>query len=179
VIGGRTTGGASKEEAVTIPLRRTKLLIAMCTMAVAALAVSGCTSGPEAGYQKLTEAAEAGDWGQVYDLIDKKSQGQVDMAFRMLAGFATADVGTATAGKSGRDMFIAMLSNNDEAAAQYKAGDYEITGKEVDGEEATLTVRRPDGTTQIVQMLKEDGIWKLSVSDAFGPTADGTPPSDE
>lgn len=141
-----------------------------------AVSVAACSSDPEAAYRDVAKAADAGDWGRVYDSFDKKSQGQVDATMMMLAGLASMGGGEAQEnleGKTGRDLFVAIVSSNDSVASDMQSGDFTVTEKSVEGDKATLTIARGDGEPATVAMVKEDGAWKVSLGDdIFGAGGD-------
>jgi hypothetical protein len=144
--------------------------------------VAGCGgSDPESAYRNMVQAAEEGDWGTVYDSIDKKSQGQLDMAMGMLAGLAAMGDEEAAADlqdKEPRDLFISVMESDEDIAAEFKSSDFELIDKTVEGDEAELVIKRDDGEIITVDMLKEDGVWKFSMGDIGGgasPTKETEP----
>lgn len=143
-------------------------LVGVAAVIAIALA-SGCSGGsPEAAYMEIQKAAQAGDWGAVYDSIDKRSQGRLDAAMAMLSAFAEGFGGTATPGGTalaGRDLFVAIAGRGEaDLADTVDIG--EVTDVDVEGDRATLRVSQEDGSESVVHMLKEDGRWKLTLDDA-------------
>ena len=130
----------------------------------------GCSESPEEGFEKFNDAAEAGDWGTVYDRLDKETQGKMDGVTKMMAGASqmakgfNAVMGTDDSGEdlsklSGRDRFIRLCEKNEKMSDQFKR--QTLVSCTVNGDSATLTVKGEDGETKM-SMVKEDGKWKFS-----------------
>jgi Domain of unknown function (DUF4878) len=133
-----------------------------------AVTLAGCGESPEAAYRAVGAAAARGDWGAVYDRLDKKSQGRMDMGMKMLAGMGAAfskDKANVEAVKdaNGRDLFIKFADEKPVVGQNYRSAKFLST--KVEGDRATLTVERiRDGkpARDTVHMIKEDGRWKIT-----------------
>ncbi len=131
---------------------------AAVVIALAAL-VLGCGEAPEAAYAKIAALAGRGDWGAVYDRIDKRSQGRLEATL--------AREPWARPGEPGRELFAHAARLNDAIGDAIPEG-HQIAGVETRGDEATLRLRPPgrgdEGAGErVVHMLREDGAWKLVI----------------
>lgn len=131
---------------------------------IAAVALVGCGETPSDGYARVLEMSKRGDWGGVYDRLDKKSQGRLDVAL---------EIASDERGTSGRALFVSMAPSQQELRRRFDPDVKVLTAKE-DGDRATLLVR-PNTRAhheQTVSLIKEDGVWKMSI-DALelGPLA--------
>jgi len=139
------------------------IFIGVCILLV--IGFCGCGSqSPEKAYKNIATDAAAGNWDNVYDAFSAKSQGQLDMSLKMMVGLAAAfseedeNVAEHIENLSGKELFVAMLSGEESDANFFSLGD--IIDSKVDGERATLRVRDGDDEEE-VQMVKENGVWKL------------------
>lgn len=136
-----------------------------CALAgLAAAALVGCGESPSEGYTRVLEMSRRGDWGGVYDRLDKKSQGRLDVAL---------EIASDQKGPSGRALFVTMAPAQESLRRRFDPDVQVVTAKD-DGERATLVVRPFTRAhhEQTVTLIKEDGVWKLSM-DALdlGPIA--------
>ena len=137
---------------------------------LAAAALIGCGESPDQGYTRVLEMSKRGDWGGVYDRLDKKSQGRLDVALELASD---------QRGPSGRALFVSMAPSQESLRRRFDP-DVKVQTTKVDGDRATLLVR-PNARAhheQTVTLIKEDGLWKLSI-DALelGPLAPPPKPS--
>ena len=135
----------------------------LCMLLV--IGLCGCGSkSPEKAYKNIATDVAAGNWDKVYDAFSAKSQGQLDMSLKMMAGLAAAfseeddKAAERIENMSGKELFVAMVSEKESDASPVSVGD--IVDSRIDGEQATLRVRNGDDESE-VQMVKENGAWKL------------------
>jgi hypothetical protein len=120
----------------------------------------GAPSRPERVYQRLTRAGERGDYRAVWDGYDAESQARLAADGRRLAaGLADRDEAARLAALPDGELFAELCRRgNLPAAFDWDA----VTGWEVAGGRAVLHVRRRDGATGEVVMVRKRGAWKVS-----------------
>jgi len=139
------------------------LRIGFCFVILITLCNCGSQS-PENAYKSIVDEANKGNYEKVYESFTAKSQGQLDMSLKMVVGMvaAFADEGDADAERlknlSGKELFVAMCSDEDKGESPVALG--EMISTKINGDFATLRVRE-DGEEKEVQMVKENGQWKL------------------
>jgi hypothetical protein len=140
------------------------LVVGIAAAGLLLLPALGCGETPSEGYTRVLEMSKRGDWGGVYDRLDKKSQGRLDVAL---------EIASDERGPSGRALFVSMAPSQQELRRRFDP-DVQVLTAKVDGDRATLLVR-PNTRAhheQTVSLIKEDGVWKMSI-DALelGPLA--------
>ncbi|MHB0958288.1 MAG: DUF4339 domain-containing protein [Pirellulaceae bacterium] len=124
---------------------------------------------PRTAYRNIVAHAEAGEWEEVWNRIDRKSQAKIEVSLEMMAGMAAAfdadDDGTLRS-LSGKKLFLRIAANNENFRNQYL--DREVDSVEIDGDHATLDVWVSEAggkgrSKSQVAMLHEDGMWKLTM----------------
>lgn len=151
--------------------RSRRLLLALSASAICA-AAAGCSETPQSAFETIVRYGETGQYAKVWDRIDKKSQGKLEPALELFAKLGAA--GAAIAGDrqkakelselKGKDLFVRLCSESEEAREHFVK--QRVKSAAVQGDRATLTVlAQKDGKEQerTVVMIKEDGIWKMSV----------------
>ena len=152
------------------PTGKTALLA--CAAALFLAIFAGCAETPQSAYEKIIEHGENGQFGKVWDRIDKKSQAKLEMGLELLAGLgamgaaASGDTQKAEELKSlkGKDLFVKVCQEVDQARESYVKR--RVKSVKTEGDRATLTVVATGGggdKEETVHMVKEDGIWKLSM----------------
>ncbi len=144
---------------------------------------AGCGESPQAAYQTIVQYGQQGQYDKVWDRIDKKSQGKLETAMEFLAKMAA--VGAALGGKKqeaeelaqlkGKELFVRLCEKMPNVLEAFAA--QEIKSVQKEGDRARLTVVATiDGKTQERQitMIREDGLWKLSID--WDPGAAQKPP---
>lgn len=141
----------------------------LCCMA--ALLVSGCAKKPSAAFQEIAAKAEKKDWAGLYDAMSSKSQGQMDMAMAMMVGLGSALAEGDNAKKAkelsalkGRELF-ARIMQEEAKPGQLPVALGEVVKQQVSGEKATLTVKGKGAKESQVEMVRENGEWKLVMED--------------
>jgi hypothetical protein len=159
----RTPGPAGRRTAVFAP--------------VACLLVGGAVGGylllrphtrpPEDAYQDIMRSAEAGDWGRVWDRVDRRSQEHLEVGMAFMGALATADDPEKAAKLkvlSRRERFVYLMSLDGEHR-RWWLQPRAVRQVRREGDRATLTVVTTgpgEARTETVYMLREDGVWKLS-----------------
>ena len=131
----------------------------------------GCAEKPEQAYKKIIEAAEAEDYGYVYERLDKISQENYDMRLRHLARFKISletdpIIKIAEEEKlkstSNKELFIRfgdIIVNMDSILTP---GPYTVTNTQVETDKAILKIKlHSNNRIEKVRMVKENGAWKL------------------
>jgi len=137
---------------------------------------SAIASTPQQAYNDMCNNMEKGRLGRVYDSFSKESQAALDAhlktlldlaassaaaPFEELAGGAGAKDNSAyqsLKGLAGKELFVKMFTG--ERARKKPVAFGEVVSSKVTGDTATLRIRR-DGREEHIQMLKEEGRWKL------------------
>jgi hypothetical protein len=120
---------------------------------------------PEKAFAEVKHATLKKDYGRIYDRLDK--QGQAEFENMKPNPFLKAT----QSGKKGRELYIEMRKEIEGMAVAIGAGNQlaeqerqyresKVEKVTVDGDNATLTARTPDGTTIIMSMVKQDGRWR-------------------
>lgn len=121
---------------------------------------------PTSAYDEITTHAKARRWNDVWDRIDKKSQGRLEVTLEMLAGFASAfnsEAGDEITALRGKEIFLRMVESREDLSSRFIA--HNVESAAVDGNRAQLKISRRDGDTvtyDTANMIWEDGKWKLS-----------------
>ena len=142
-------------------MKKSTLIIASLS---ALLLLTGCGQSPEKAYQDIANDAGKGNWEKVYDSFSLKSQGQLDMSLKMMAGMAAAfsEEGDADAERiqnmSGKEVFVLMMEGEESDGGPVLIG--EVISTEIDGDRATLRIQQ-DENEEEMQLVKENGKWKL------------------
>ncbi len=136
----------------------------------------GCGESPQQAYETILHYGQNGEYDKIWDRIDKKSQGKLEQALEIFAKMGAA--GAALTGDKqkaeelnnlkGKELFVKLCSVDSRILEKFAA--QEIQSVKVEGDRATLNVVvTVDGKTQERQitMLREDGIWKLSIDQQF------------
>lgn len=135
-------------------------------------AASGCGESPQGAYETIVNYGENGQYDKIWDRIDKKSQGKLESVLETVAKFGAA--GAAISGDKqkaeelanlkGKDLFVKLCSQSEQVRKDFVK--QRVKSASADGDRATLTVlAEKDGKEQerTVVMVKEDGVWKLSI----------------
>jgi hypothetical protein len=124
------------------------------------------SEGPVEAYERILKLSEAGHHEKAYDLIDKRSQGKLDVALKLALGFAPVDAKERERiGKlNGRELYAAVMRIDPKR----RIGRSEVKSVTVNGDRATLeTISTIDGKPhpETIHMVREDGVWKLSIGE--------------
>lgn len=131
----------------------------------AARAEEGMVTGPAAAYLELIDAANAGDWGLVYDALDRDGQLQVQYLWETLWGLAASNAGgreTEFDHMSPRELFIRTAAEDMVDSPVIGQGPARVDSAQVEGETATLQVVRGATGRTTVTMVREGGRWKVA-----------------
>ncbi|MHB0960110.1 MAG: DUF4339 domain-containing protein [Pirellulaceae bacterium] len=153
-------------------VHRTPMIITGCVVGVLVLGSILfwflLRESPQRAYRHIIARAEAGEWEEVWNRIDKKSQAKMEMTLHMMAGMEAVfdkrkeELRLLT----GKQLFLRIINNYEVIKSQYV--NRTVDTVEVDGDHATLTVwvskngskERSKGT---VHMIHEDGVWKVNM----------------
>ncbi len=118
---------------------------------------------PANAFKEVVKAMEDNDWGKVYDRSSKETQEQYDKMAEsgIVPGMQKGQVAT---GKSGRDIYMALMSRPTGTTANQKFGaGVKIIKTTYSGNKATLTVEREGkpGSQLDVPFIREGLFWKL------------------
>lgn len=127
---------------------------------------------PEKAFADYKDAFVKKDYGRIYDRLDKEGQAEFDNIRPNPLIQATQS------GKKGRELYIDVMKeiegkaavmglNRDEQGRSMK--DTKLESVTVTGDTATVTVRGPDGTTAPLQMVKQDGRWRVKTRGQSSP----------
>jgi hypothetical protein len=121
---------------------------------------------PMEAYNKISTAANAKDWGTVFDRIDK--EGQDEMIASMGWEKKEKDKATLLKDKSGRELFIAVMGYpNHHATARLFQGKAEEVVR-LDGRIAEIKVTFPNGYVGVVPMIKQGSTWRINIAGLRG-----------
>jgi len=141
-------------------------------LAAVGICCAGCGESPQAAYQTIVQYGQQGQYDKIWDRIDKKSQGKLEIALEMLAQMAA--FGAALGGKEqeaadlgrlkGKDLFIRLCETTPNVLEHFAAQEIKSIKKEGDRAQLTVVVTI-NGQIQERQitMVREDGLWKLSI----------------
>jgi hypothetical protein len=146
------------------------------------VAIVGCAEKPEQAYKKIIEAAEAEDYGYIYERLDKKSQENYDIRLRHLAQFKIS-LETDHINKiveeeklkstSNEELFIRFGNNIVKMDSILKPGPYKVIGTQVESDYAILDIKLlGKNRIAIVRMIKENSTWKLTTEPKQPATAE-------
>lgn len=168
---GMVAGGKKRGSRNQLPL----LVATISSVAVLALATIGGIGfwaysispygSPGKSLRQVQGYAAEGRWDLVYDRIDRRSQGKLDMGLELLAGFASAFDPTTRSqlsGVKGKELFVRICSRGDNVADRFAPAEI-ISWRFDSATEAHVIVRNADGKRNMVPMVLEDGIWKLTL----------------
>jgi len=143
------------------------------------ISVNFSLESPQESYRKIILASEEGRWNYVYDRIDKRSQGQLEVSLKILTGLASAferafsdhsNTSSRTLNAldtlSGRDLFLAMGQQSKDLLGLKGNFEYSVDQCTIEDGVARLKVSVTNGdeqSTQTVTLIKEDWLWKLSL----------------
>ncbi len=145
--------------------------IAVVLLAIAGTAFLLWSETPEVAYQRIIKCGEAGNFENVWNRIDRKTQTRVEMSLKGLVALVAKDLSPddpkVIEWKSlkGKDLFVRALKLNENIRQSFVHRTVKTCRTE--GNRATLVVVAQmcsggDTSEDTVYMLKEDGIWKLS-----------------
>ena len=120
---------------------------------------------PEKAFADVKDATQKKDYGRIYDRLDKPGQAEFENMK------PNPFLKSTQSGKKGRELYIEMRKEIEGMAVAIGAGNQlaeqerqyresKVDKVTVDGDNATLTARTPDGTTITMSMVKQDGRWR-------------------
>jgi hypothetical protein len=114
---------------------------------------------PAEGWEAVTRAAEAGDWGGVWDRFDADSQNRLAPVVHAYAAGIDPD---ATAGMTARQRYIFVTQRRPQGREQFRPAT--VLDVQRAGGYASLILDRPDGfaPTSRVYMTRHGGRWCVS-----------------
>jgi hypothetical protein len=114
---------------------------------------------PREGWEAVTRAAEAGDWGAVWDRFDPASQGRLAPVVREYARGLDAE---GTKGMSDRERYVFVMDRRPQSREQFQRAP--ILDVQRIGDRASLTLDRPSGFTPTSRayMTRHGGRWCVS-----------------
>jgi hypothetical protein len=136
--------------------------------------LTGCAeqerSAPARAYDQVISSLHEGDYGAVYDAYSSESQNEMDQMFAiMLEMSASMDEENEEAkkaleefqGMEGRELFVALMNTGtkEENAESFVQGD--IVEEEIGDSTATLSIENDEGSTNTVELVREDDQWKI------------------
>jgi len=149
---------------------------------------------PEAAFKKVRDGLRSRDFGAIHDMLSKGAKAKAEAAMaktaesaaamgslaKELLGFDPAELG----GLPARDRFARIMNAayaaNESLGSALRSGgrDAGLAGGEVadakaDGDRATVTVKLLSGVEKAVDLVLEEGAWKLA-EPLTSPT-DGSP----
>jgi hypothetical protein len=143
------------------PLWPRLALVAASTVAVgfAGYGIDWFGETPAEGWEAVTQAAEAGDWGAVWDRFDAASQNRLAP---VVHAAATGIDPEGTKGMTDRERYIFVLQRRPQGQEQFRPA--AILDVERAGDYASLILDRPDGfaPTSRVYMTRHGGRWCVS-----------------
>lgn len=155
-----------------ISFRQPILWAGMLGAMVLSIGLLGCGESPQAAYRTILQYQQTGQYDKIWDRIDKKSQGKLEQGLELMAKLAA--FGAALGGQKqeaeelsqlkGKELFVRVCQKVPQLGKDFAA--QEIKSVQQEGDRAQLTVVvSVDGKQQERQitMLREDGIWKLSI----------------
>lgn len=115
-------------------------------------------------FVRVNQAANEGDWQQVYDDLSQETRQQFEQVGDMIRQYAQIlDIPESALGST-ESMFVAAMPQLDEMQTSFYKGAYEVTDATRHGDTAAVEVlNRQSGQTQTVNMVREQGVWKLVV----------------
>lgn len=115
-------------------------------------------------FVRVNQAANEGDWQQVYDDLSQETRQQFEQVGDMIRQYAQIlDIPESALGTT-ESMFVAALPQLDEMQASFYKGAYEVMDATRHGDTAAVDVLNLQvGQTQTVNMVREQGVWKLVV----------------
>ncbi|MDD5044029.1 MAG: hypothetical protein PHU91_02090 [Candidatus Omnitrophica bacterium] len=131
---------------------------------------SGCarTQSPVAAYLKIVENANKGNWEYVYLNIDEYSRGVINTSLKIMADLAHTFKGDRAKKKeyaSGKERFIAMCTNQEIVAENFKKNNPKVTLSRITGTTAYLDVQEENKEPDKVVMHFEDRRWKIHIEE--------------
>ena len=133
----------------------------------------GCAETPQGAYTKIIGHGQKGEFDKVWDRIDSESQKQVDSWVEVFGGIAAAftrDPQKAEELRSlrGKELFVKLCESNEGIADRFR--NRRVQSAEVEGDRATLVVlvgETGEAKHETVNMVREDGVWKLDFPPAI------------
>lgn len=132
---------------------------------------AGCAETPQSAYEQIIKHGDAGQFDKVWDRIDKTSQGRIEGVMHLAAfglGMKAGISGNKQEAEqlrnlAGKDLFVKICQEMPKAREDYAKR--RVKSVKTEGDRATLTVVATGGgdKEETVHMIKEDGIWKLSI----------------
>ncbi|MCS7305406.1 MAG: hypothetical protein NZ602_09915 [Thermoguttaceae bacterium] len=141
-------------------------------LVVVSMFCTGCGESPQAAYQTIIQYGRQGQYEKIWDRIDKKSQGKLEVALKGLA--AVAALGAALGGKkqeaeelgrlSPKELFVRLCEKSPQILEHFDASEIKSVQKEGDRARLTVVVSvKGQPQERQITMIREDGIWKLSI----------------
>jgi hypothetical protein len=144
----------------------TRLLAAALLFTTAAPAAAEPDPAAVAWAQLQTAIAEE-RWGDLFDGLSRQAREGFEMAMGHVAQHARA-MGVDAPPPSARDSFARIVPKSPALRAMFEAPDASVTTAAREDSRATLRVVPRGGEPRTVQMVKEEGAWKLDL-DLFAP----------
>jgi hypothetical protein len=150
-----------------------KLVIVLASAAMLVLMACGGASGsPEDAVKDFIEAVKAGDGAKAAGYLSSYALEELDEQLEALkedpemAVMALGTMGVETTASeiedwTSRDFFAALIETEAMRAELGDKLNVEVTGSEVEGDDALVFLKTVDGEDEEVEMTLENGEWKI------------------
>lgn len=132
------------------------------------LAAACSDSGPRHAFERLSQAAQDGEWETVYGLLDSSSQARIDSLVQTLHAVPrSGDPASEAPAEMTASERFAILA--DETPALYRPFDlagYSLVDENTTGDRAILTIRLVRGQQEEVRLIRlrrENGVWRVGL----------------
>ena len=138
---------------------------------------------PEAAFKKIRDALRSRDFEAIHDMLSEGARAKAEAAMnktaesaaamgslaKELLGFDPAELGDLPARDRFARIMNAAYSANESLGSALRSGAREtglaggeITGAKADGDRATVTVKLLSGVEKAIDLVLEEGAWKLA-----------------
>jgi hypothetical protein len=148
-----------------------------CVLATATLlaflaACGGAAGSPEDAVKGFIDAVKAGDGAKAVGYLSSNALAEMDeqlvalkddpaMAVMALTSMGVEVTEDEIKDWDAEDFFAALIETEVMRAQLEEELDVTVTGSEVDGEQASVFITTPDGDEEEVDMILENGQWKI------------------
>jgi len=141
------------------------------------------TGSPEAAFKKIREALRSRDFEAIHDMLSKGAKAKAEAAMKKTAesaaamgslakellGFDPAEISDLPARDRFARIMDAAYAANASLGSALRSGPREtglaggeVTGAKADGDRATVTVKLLSGVERAIDLVLEEGAWKLA-----------------
>lgn len=159
------------------------LVLSIAVLFVFASCKKGSSDSPESVVKGMVEMAKAKNWGGIHDSLTKESTKKIEEMLKGIIAMVSSmaktnpdalkDPKTAKlielANLTGKEFFVKLIEiEPDKASSQFVGMDIQILKTDIQGDKATVTVKSKEKAEEQIQLIKEDGKWKIDITSKLG-----------